>query len=284
MCGKVRSWEEAVLWLRSQPDSRDLVKASYYDDPLEVAADRFHQSEEWVAVRDMLKLGSPLSVLDLGAGRGISSYAFAREGCVVTALEPNPSEIVGSGAIRSLAKTTGMDIRVFEQWGESLPFPDGSFDIVYGRAVLHHAKNLGAFCSEAARVLKPGGIFFASREHVISRKEDLSIFLDSHPLHKLYGGENAFLFMEYTEAIRSSGLRLKSKLGPFDSPVNYAPTTMIELREILCRSVRIKAVSNLACKVLRIRALFYCYLKYLTVTSDIPGRLYTFLAVKPCHT
>ena len=34
------TWEQAVLWLRQQPDSADLVRACFYDDPLSAAADR----------------------------------------------------------------------------------------------------------------------------------------------------------------------------------------------------------------------------------------------------
>ena len=42
--------------------------------------------------------------LDVGAGRGIASYALAREGFTVTVLEPDDSHLVGAGAIRSLAE------------------------------------------------------------------------------------------------------------------------------------------------------------------------------------
>ena len=41
---------------------------------------------------------------------------------------------------------------------EYLPFEDNKFDIVYSWGVLHHAKNTMKCISEAARVLKPGGI------------------------------------------------------------------------------------------------------------------------------
>lgn len=42
--------------------------------------------------------------------------------------------------------------------GHRLPFADGSFDAVCSNAVLEHVDDLPAFVSEAARVLRPGGV------------------------------------------------------------------------------------------------------------------------------
>ena len=46
------TWEEAVLWLRSQPGQSELVRACFYDDPLTDAAKRYLASTEWEALRD----------------------------------------------------------------------------------------------------------------------------------------------------------------------------------------------------------------------------------------
>ena len=94
------TWEQAVQWLRDQPDQRVLVKACYFDDPLVEAAERFWQSAEWKAIAALLPPPNG-KALDLGAGRGISSYAMAQDGWQVTALEPDPSNLVGAGAIHS---------------------------------------------------------------------------------------------------------------------------------------------------------------------------------------
>jgi protein-L-isoaspartate O-methyltransferase len=95
MSAKMLTWEEAVQSLRNQPDQKELVQYCYYDDPLESAAERFAQSEEWFAVTQLLKQKIPGQVLDIGAGRGISSYAFAKAGCSDTSLEPDSSKLVG---------------------------------------------------------------------------------------------------------------------------------------------------------------------------------------------
>ena len=93
------TWEGAVAQLRAQPQYAQLVLDAYYDDPLAGAAQRYWTSREWAAVRPLL--GPRGLALDIGAGRGIASYALAKEGFMVTALEPNPSALVGAAAIRA---------------------------------------------------------------------------------------------------------------------------------------------------------------------------------------
>ena len=136
------SWEQAVQWLRDKPDQQDLVRACYYDDPLPAAAERFWQSLEWKSITALLPPAQGGFALDLGAGRGISSYALAKEGWKVSALEPDPSTLVGSGAIRSLAHDSGLPIEVVTEFSEKLPFEDNSFELVNCRQVLHHARDL----------------------------------------------------------------------------------------------------------------------------------------------
>ena len=155
------TWEEAVQWLRDQPDKQDLVQWCFFDDPLIEAAQRFHGSSEWRATRALLP-ATPGVALDLGAGRGIASYALAVDGFRTSALEPDPSHLVGAGAIRNLAWEAKIPITVVEEWGESLPFQDAAFDVVLCRQVLHHARDLRRLCKEIGRVLKSGGVMMYS--------------------------------------------------------------------------------------------------------------------------
>lgn len=266
------TWEEAVLWLRRQPDAVDLVQACFYDDPLSAAAERYWKCSEWQAVRRFLP-PAPCKALDIGSGRGIAAYALARDGYTVAALEPDASDVVGAGAIRQLVQASGQAIDVVQTWGETLPFESTSFDIVHCRQVLHHARDLAQLCLQIGRVLKPGGTFIATREHVISRKEDLPAFLESHPLHRHYGGEHAYLLSEYTDAIEHAGLKLSNVLNPFETPINYYPSTRDELKARLARKLRFpfpRLVPDAA----------------LTLTGrwvKTPGRLFTFVARKPAN-
>lgn len=275
-------WEQAVQWLREQPEQQALVLAAYYDDPLSTAANRYWCSEEWQAIRPLLP-PAPGRALDVGAGRGIASYALAKEGFVVTALEPDASALVGAGAIRSLAVSSGLPIEVTQEFSERLPFADAEFDVVFARAVLHHTSDLAAACREFLRVLKPGGCLLAVREHVISRAEDLPVFLDLHPLHRLYGGENAFLLPQYAAAIRAAGFRLDTVLAPLESAINYAPHTEASLKaEIAARiSRRVPGAKQLVAGVLGVPPFWAIARRLFERFDNRPGRLYSFIARRP---
>jgi SAM-dependent methyltransferase len=218
------TWEEAVIWLRSQPNQIGLVNACFLDDPLIEAANRFYQSEEWSETRRYLP-SVPGRVLDIGAGRGISSYALAKDGWTVSAIEPDPSPLVGADAIRTLSQISDTKIEVFDYLGEKLPFENNYFDAIYARQVLHHTKSLDLLCLEIARVLKPGGIFIATREHVFNNNKDYQFFLNNHPLYFICENISAFSLQYYFKSFVNAGLLFKNIIYPFNSPINYYPAT-----------------------------------------------------------
>jgi SAM-dependent methyltransferase len=254
---KQGSWEEAVKWLRDQPEKRGLVLEAYYDDPLVEAATRYWQSEEWGAIRQWLP-AVPGRALDVGAGRG-------------------------TAAIASLANDAGLPIEVCRQRSERLPYPDGHFDVVFARAALHHIRDLAAAIREFHRVLKPGGRMIAVREHVISRAGDLQAFLDRHPLHSLYGGENALLLDDYVRAIVDAGFKMKRVIRPLDSVMNTAPLNENRLQREIGRRVGRHVPGAAACiaGLFRIPGVWPLARTAMSLADNRPGRLYSFMAVRP---
>lgn len=274
------SWEDAVRTLLDDPARADEAYASYFDPPLEAAAERYRRSAEWRAVRMFLTTGDGQAALDLGAGNGIGSYALSREGFTVTAVEPDPSELVGAGAIRRLVEAQGLRVSVVEDWGESLPFPESSFDVVFARQVLHHARTLGQLLRELYRVTKPGGRLIALRDHVVAGEHELPAFFDRHPLHHLYGGENAYPLATYRHAIEDAGFRIRRIFGSFDSPINLAPHTPASLGALARGKFPLPGIGTL------VSTLFtppFSWLSgpLLSALDRRPGRLVSFVADRP---
>jgi hypothetical protein len=147
--------------------------------------------------------------------------------------------------------------------------------------MLHHANNMVLLCSEVFRVLKPGGIFIAVRDHVISSKSDLPKFLDTHPLHKLYGGEHAYQLKQYLVTLKSTGFVLKRVLRSFDSVINYAPHTEISLRKKLVDKLKQYPGGNFLSALLGRKQAFHAVLKALSLIDRRPGRLFSFISYKP---
>ena len=270
--------DEAILWLRADPSSADLVFDSYLGRDVAESADRFLRSAEFAEVKQLL--GPMLDravVADIGAGTGIASYALLKSGASrVFAVEPDASEEVGRGAIRRLREETSTPIEILDGWGEELPLPDGSIDVVYSRQVLHHAADLECFMLEASRVLRPGGVLLACREHVVDNDSQKKAFLASHPVHRLAGGENAFPLPQYLAAIASSGLVLRALLGPWDSVINAFPAVRStdELADYpgRCLEERFGSLGRHASRMPGVSALVWRRIR-----RPRPGRMYSFL-------
>ena len=272
------SWEEAVRWYRTQATAKD-VRDNYFDLPVLEAAKRFASSREFAAVHRILQAAPRRTVLDLGAGNGIASYALAVHGWSVHALEPDPSDEVGAGAIRGLAETSGVDITVCTGWGEQVPLPDATVAAVHARQVLHHLRDLPAGLREVERVLTSGGLALCTREHVADTPRQLEQFLANHPLHHRYGGEHAFALHEYLDAAAEAGLVVERTWGQLDTPINAYPLGELgrqsQKLKVLARTARRSPSALLSTQPLhRLRA-------QAAATDETPGRLFAFLLRKP---
>ncbi len=276
------SFEQALETVWKDPAYAEMVHNHYLDQDLFKAAQRFHRSAEFAEIVTLLEIYLSISeskVLDLGAGRGIASYAFANSGArLVYALEPDSSSIAGQGAIGRIK--AGLPIEILDAFGENIPLPDGEVDLVYARQVLHHIQDLPSALRECARVLRPGGVFIACREHVVDNEQQLAAFLRSHPINQFTGEENAYRLHQYISAIREAGLQLEKVLATYDTIINAYPTAHNneELRRLpqVMLERKLGRIGAAASFVPGINALFWKRLK-----RPVPGRGYSFLAIKP---
>jgi hypothetical protein len=91
-----------------------------------------------------------------------------------------------------------------------------------------------------------------------------------HPLHHLYGGENAFTLGQYKRALGNAGIRLTSVLNPYESNINLYPGNVRMLKEKIARKLRFPWP----------HAIPAILLKILGAHCRAPGRLYSFIGEK----
>ena len=272
---------EVFARFRDLPEWRTLVEQCYYDNDLLLAARRFYHSEEFRAVIEIARPRNsipPYQILDLGGGNGVSSISWFWAGHNPVLVEPDCDEIVGIGALKKGSITGGLKIRVCRALGQRLPFAEKYFDIVYLRQVLHHIADLETVCSELRRVLKPGGLIIATREHVISNAGELISFLDNHPVHRFTGGEHAYRIRDYRSAIRKAGFKHIRILGSWATVINYYPTIKEEFAlkcyQILQRLFNQTIARSLLQKESVLTFLGRCF----SIWDRTPGRMYSFIA------
>jgi len=95
--------------------------------------------------------------LEIGAGTGYFTLNLMRAGVIreAVATDISPGML---GALSASAAELGLTVETRECEASSLPFEDGSFDLVFGHAVLHHLPDLPGAFREFRRVLRPGGV------------------------------------------------------------------------------------------------------------------------------
>ena len=97
------------------------------------------------------------AALEVGCGGGFLTEEIARMGFATTGVDPSERSL---RVAAEHARDSGLDIRYLTGTGESLPFEDRTFGVVFCCDVLEHVRDLPKVISEISRVLKPGGVFY----------------------------------------------------------------------------------------------------------------------------
>jgi SAM-dependent methyltransferase len=132
------------------------------DDLLDLLGDRIpaDHARQAVALNELPRwlaaAGSGARVLDLGCGEGDSVDLFR-------AADPEVRWVGVDIDDSAEARARRRDDAEFHSFdGESLPFADASFDLVWCKQVLEHVRRPEPLLAEVARVLSPGGSFVGS--------------------------------------------------------------------------------------------------------------------------
>ncbi len=147
-----------------------------------------------------------LRVLEIGAARTWAGRYFVERGCTYAACDIMDDPNIGVGRARFFTQRFG-HYEALAADAEFLPFADGSFDLVFAIAALHHALDLRAMVGEMARVTRRGGIVAGLNEGVRSFRAGPDAEIQA--TEKSYGiNEHVYTLWDYLSAFWGSGLRV----------------------------------------------------------------------------
>ena len=136
--------------------SRALIETSGYERPGFAARyDRFRPRPPAVLVDTLCRYARverPTLVVDLGAGTGLSTRAWVARAERIVGIEPN------SAMVAEAARDDAVEYR--QAFAQETGLEDGCADIVTCSQSLHWMEPKPTF-AEAARILRPGGVFAA---------------------------------------------------------------------------------------------------------------------------
>ena len=124
------------------------------DDPVALLRAESRARNPWVAA-EIQRVFPRAKVLDIGCGAGLLANELARQGMEVTGLDASEASL-------EVARRYDATGRVQYQHGDAnhLPFADASFEVACAMDFLEHVDDPAHIVAEAARVLRPGGLFF----------------------------------------------------------------------------------------------------------------------------
>jgi 2-polyprenyl-6-hydroxyphenyl methylase / 3-demethylubiquinone-9 3-methyltransferase len=137
------------------------------DNPVALLRAEGLVTQAWV-MRQLAPLSTKPLILDIGCGAGFATQRMSQAGYRILGVDlSEPSLRIarnyfrGLGLAAPLDNPGGRDGCVFSRADAmSLPFGDAVFDAVLCLDFLEHVENPRKVIAEAARVLKPGGLFF----------------------------------------------------------------------------------------------------------------------------
>lgn len=145
-------------------------------------------------------------VLDVATGGGHTALAFAPHVREVIASDLTPRMLEAAAAF---IRDQGAANVSFEQAdAEALPFAEASFDIVVSRIAPHHFPQPQRFVQEAARVLRPGGLFLLD-DNMAPEDPELDAFMNRFEQWRDPSHVRAYTISEWSGWITAAGLRIE---------------------------------------------------------------------------
>jgi SAM-dependent methyltransferase len=188
------------------------------------------------------QVGPGRLALELGCGTGIFLEKLAARGGRIVGIDLSADLLA-----RCAARMDGAPgVRLTRGNAEQMPFPDGTFDTVYGSSILHHL-GLEAALREVFRVLRPGGRAAFAEPNILNPQVVVMFKLG---LTKKYFGvspdEMAFSRFRAARALRGAGFT-EVEVRPFDFLHPATPRGMLAAVERAGRALeRLPLVREIA--------------------------------------
>ncbi|HKP97746.1 MAG TPA: bifunctional 2-polyprenyl-6-hydroxyphenol methylase/3-demethylubiquinol 3-O-methyltransferase UbiG [Fibrobacteria bacterium] len=128
-----------------------------YDDPVALLRAEGELKNPWVSERIRNALNGPGRILDIGCGAGFLANALAAQGHRVSGVDMSRGSLKVA-ASRAFPASVPAAYRIADAY--RLPYRDAAFDVVTAMDFLEHVTAPERVIAEAARVLRPGGLFF----------------------------------------------------------------------------------------------------------------------------
>jgi len=106
-----------------------------------------------------------LDALELGCGTAYCSAWLARRGARVVGVDPTPAQLETA---RRMQEEYGLEFPLVRAFGEDVPLPDASFDLVHSEYGASIWADPYEWIPEAARLLRPGGRLVFLRNSTLS--------------------------------------------------------------------------------------------------------------------
>jgi len=162
-----------------------------FSEEVRDAQGRYYASIKHGAARfdaRVLELAKNADVLEYGCGSAVQGHRIAVRAKSLTGIDISDVAIANA---ETAAKNQGLTNTRYEAMNaEDMTFADGSFDLIFGRGIVHHLDLDRCFAS-VARVLRPGGtaLFWEPLGHnpILNRYRDATPYArtpDEHPLLK----------------------------------------------------------------------------------------------------
>jgi ubiquinone/menaquinone biosynthesis C-methylase UbiE len=139
------------------------VECRTYDERFGISYDEASARDAAAEATRLLGPGALGRVLDVGCGTGYLGLGLAAAGRVdeLHLVDLSPGML---GRAQANGRRLGVDAHLVRASAAALPYPDGSFDAVVSRGVLHHLHDVPVALREWRRVVRPGGPVLALSE------------------------------------------------------------------------------------------------------------------------